>query len=104
MLLADRKIIVVIITMIVVLVVLGNKINGTCHRFRIFILTIVHLVPVIIHAVHVITKAAPDLGTALDPAPLWSVVVVTMMNLRASQPVPAVPVSLRENDMTGQVL
>ena len=90
--------------MIVVLVVLGDELSGTGHHHRIRILMTVHPVLAILHAVRVVAKAARDLGIALDPAPLWSVVIVTMKCRRASQPVPAVPVSLRENDMTGQVL
>ena len=90
--------------MIVVLVVLGDEPSGTGHHHRIRIPMTVRPVPVIIHAVHVVAKAAQDLGIALDPAPLWSVVIVTMKYRRASQPVPAVPVSLRGNDMAGQVL
>ena len=94
----------VVIKMIVILVVLGGIANGTGHRCPIRILTIVHLVLVIALAVHVVIEAAPDLRTDLDPAPLWSALVMTVMNRRAGHPIPVVPVFLKGADMMGQGL
>ena len=68
----------VVITMIVILIMLGDVANGAGQRHQIRILTIVHLVFVIALAVHAIVEATPDPRTALDPAPLWSVVVMTV--------------------------
>ena len=94
----------VVITMIVDLVVLGDIANGAGHHRQIHILMIVHPVLVVPHAVHVVMEAAPGPRTALDPAPLWRIVVMTVMRLRVVQPAPVVPVSSKGSDMMHQGL
>ena len=94
----------VVTMMIFSLVVLGDISNRACHRRRIHILTIVRPVSFLAHAVHVVMEATLDPRTALDPAPLWRVVVMTVMRLRVVQPHPVMPVSSKGADMMGLLL
>ena len=70
----------VVTTMIVVLVVLGDIANGAGCRRQIRILTIVHPVLILAHAMLIVMEAALDPRTVLDPNPLWRVVVMTVMS------------------------
>ena len=64
----------------------------------------VHPVTVIAHAVDAVMEAALVPRTAPNPAPLWRVVVMTMMILKVVHPAPTVPVSSKGADVVGQGL
>ena len=94
----------VVTTMIVALVALGDIANGAGHRRWILILMIMHPVPVLAHAMHVVMEATPGLRTTLDPAPLWRAVVITVIRQKVAHTAPVVPVSLKGAGMMGQGL
>ena len=90
--------------MIVAHAVPGEEARGTGHHRQNHILRMMHPVAVTAHAVDAATETAPPPRVAPDPAPLWRVVVRTVMGEGTATHAPAVPVFLKGLDMVGQHL
>ena len=82
----------------------GEEGRGTGHHRQNHILRMMHPVAVTAHAVDAATETAPPPRVAPDPAPLWRVVVRTVMGGGTATHAPAVPVFLKGLDMVGQHL
>ena len=91
--------------MIVAHAVPGEEVvRGTGHHRQNHILRMMHTVAIAAPAVDAATETAPPHRVAPDPAPLWRVVVRTVMEEGTATHAPAVPVSLKGVDMVGQHL
>ena len=90
--------------MIVACAVLGDIANRTDHHHQSRTLMTVHPTTVIAHAMYTVTEASLGPRTAPDFAPLWRVVVRTVMWIELVYHAPAVPVFSKGTGMVGQGL
>ena len=102
--LVDREMISTVSTMIVAYAVLGNATNVTGHRHLSSTLMKVDLVIATAHTVDVKIGYNTGPRTVPNSAPLWCIVVKTVMALGTVHLAPAVPVSSKETDIVGQCL
>ena len=84
--------------------VLRDETNETGNHRQSRTLTTVDPVTAAAHNVDVDTGYALGPRSTLDPAPLWCVVVRTLMKLGLAHLAPVVSVSSKETDMVGQCL